>query len=204
MPSTILELFDKVSLNWSGVVKWGELINCDEKGIYIVSLSKAPDENTGILEEPPIDHEAVCKWIERVPNLQLDNKVRSSSDKLVKRLGEFWLRNENILYIGQTSGAETNIGKRVRQFYSHCLGKSAPHKGGHWIKTLSILNEIHVHYVASENPKSIEQQLIKEFAAGVSKSNEKHHKDLERPYPFANVRLKGVGDKIHGIKFSTL
>ena len=61
MPSTILKLFDKVSLNWSGVVKWGELINCDEKGIYIVSLSKTPDENTCILEEPPIDHEAVCK-----------------------------------------------------------------------------------------------------------------------------------------------
>ena len=233
MPTTISNLLDKVSLQstgvtlkWTGVVNWGELVSSNEHGIYIVSLSADPNKNCGVLDNAPIDLGVVFQWLSWVPKLVLDNNVRPSANELAIRLSEFWLSNESILYIGQTSGKTTTLRTRVGKLYRHRLGKRSPHRGGHWIQALSILEKTYVHYIelypktneeqpageiAAAKPlknkiqlKIIEEQLIGEFAAAVSPQIKKQLRDPERPFPFGNINLPNVGNKKHGIKNQTV
>ena len=198
MPSTISKLLDKVSLQWTDVVKWSEHVPSSERGIYIVSLSTDPDQNFGCLRNAPIDREAVREWISRVPTLKLNNELPSSLDEVVNHLKKYWLPDESILYIGQTSGETSTLRKRVDEYYRHRLGNNSPHAGGHWIKTLSILEKTFVHYAESRDLRDAEHKLIKAFAANVSSSTKCQLGDAEHPFPFANIRLPSV-DKIHGI-----
>ena len=104
---------------------------------------------------------------------------------LKKRLSEFWLPEENILYIGQT---ESSLSKRIGDYYRTELGARAPHSGGQWLKTLADLGSLSVYYVSVQNPKDKETALLKYFFEQAGK------------LPFAN--LKGpTGKKQHGLKY---
>ncbi len=166
----------------------------------LVSLSRDCNRDGRVLETVPIDHEALNRWISRVPELKL-NGCKPSSDTLAKRLGEFWLPDESILYIGQTS--RRSLETRTKQYYKHVLGKPSPHRGGHWIKTLTILNEIFIHYAESSDPKETESRLIKAFISQVSSSSRRRLRDAERPFPFANLEFPSGIRKDHGISHQT-
>lgn len=203
MPSTVSDLLEEVSLRPAGVVLWSQLpVPNRNAGVYIVSLSRDCNRNERVLETAPIDHKAVSRWISRVPKMELDGR-KPSPDTLAKRLGEFWLPDESILYIGKSGSRKTSkkrsLEKRTKEYHKHVLGDPKPHRGGHWIKTLSILSETFVHYAESSYPKETESRLIKAFIPRVSSSSRKRLGDAERPFPFANLEFPKGTRKRHGI-----
>lgn len=198
MPSTVSSLFETVSIQLTGMVRWSESIKCTNHGIYIVSLSPNPDENSNLQQTAPIHREKVREWLFRVPTLKLNNELSPSPDDVVIHLSKHWLPDESIIYIGQTSGKTRNLRTRVNEFYRHQLGNRSPHAGGHWIKTLSVLNKTFVYYAELSNPKDTEHNLIKAFSSSVSPKSKHQLEDAEHPFPFANIILPPVNKK-HGI-----
>lgn len=136
------------------------------------------------------------QWIHRVPMLTLDGGRAPSADALTRRLGEFWLPDESVLYVGQTS---TSLRQRIRQYYRTPLGDRRPHAGGHWIKTLSTLAETLVYYAESADPRTAESRLLQAFVDQVSASTKQALRDPNRPFPFANLEFPQGNRKQHGI-----
>ena len=122
--TTVTDLLEADSLQRSDPVPWGKQVPNDKPGIYIVSLSSNPDENSCFLATAPIDRDIVAGWLRRAPEFKLDGKANPSPEAVAKRLGEYWLPDESILYIGQTS---KSLKARVDQFYKHELGNSGGH-----------------------------------------------------------------------------
>ena len=202
MPSTITKLFDEASIQWTGVVPWSAQVNSTKPGIYVVSLSKDSSQNCGTLGIPPIDHKLVRQWMQRVSTFTLDGNSNPSITDVVKRLSSYWLPDESVLYIGQTTSQ--NLKTRIRQYYTTCLGNSKPHRGGHWIKTLSVLGQTFVHYAEDDDPKLAECRLLKTFVDNISSETKKSLYDRNHPFPFANLEFPKGRRKQHGINRSTL
>ena len=198
--STINELLEADSLYCSGSVPWGEQLQNNKPGVYIVSLSSDLDKNNRLLATAPIDYGKVAEWLRRVPKLKLDGEFKPSPEAVAERLSDYWLADESILYIGQTS---KSMRTRVNQFYRHKLGKKGTHSGGQWIKTLSVLHETFVYYAETLDPELSEYRLMHAFMVGVSESSRNCLRNCERPYPFANLELPKLRKK-HGISKSTL
>lgn len=179
--TTVKELFQQVGITRCDTVKWDETCPETRAGLYIVSLCADPAASTG-LKQPVFDNEAIQAWIDRLPAFRLDG-ARPTLETLKKRLSDFWLPTENVLYIGQTGSA---LGKRIRAYYRTPLGDRKPHSGGQWLKTLKNLPELYVHYAVSGNPTADEAKLLAYF------------KEKAGKLPFAN--LEGPdGRKQHGM-----
>ena len=200
MPSTVLDLLESNSINLTGSVRWNEPVRSKEKGIYVVSLSRNPGENRGVMKSAPLENKTIEKWF-RQCHLELKDDPNPTVKAIEQRISEFWLPDESILYIGQTT--LQNLNQRINQFYKHKLGKSSPHSGGHWLKTLSNLDSTFVHYAETRNPKEVESILIETFVKRVSLSTKRIVRDRERPYPFANLDGIFKGRKCHGIRYQT-
>ncbi len=185
MPTSVLDLLETVPIDLAGSVRWNYPVESNECGIYIVSLSKNPSENSGILKSAPINIEIVKQW-SQVCGLKLDNTSNPSVKAIAQRISEFWLPDESILYIGQTSRP---LSIRVDEYYKHELGDSSPHSGGRWLKTLSNLRSIWVHYAETPTPEKVEEQLIETFVNGVSSITKTNLRDSIHPFPFANLEL---------------
>lgn len=196
--ATVKDLFETDSLKRRGWVCWGEEIPSDRPGVYVISMSSEFDQNNCLLDSAPIDHDLVSNWLRRAPEFKLDGMLNPSPEAVALRLGEYWLSDENILYIGQTSNS---MRKRVNQFYRHKLGNRGGHSGGHWLKTLSVLRETFVHYAESPDAEWSEFRLMQAFMARVSASTKSRLRDSDRPYPFANVEFPTLRRQ-HGISKS--
>jgi hypothetical protein len=110
----------------------------------------------------------------------------------------YWLPDESIIYIGKA----TTLGPRLGQYYSTPLGDKRPHAGGHWIKTLSNLNALTVHYSEIEeghDPEQLERRMLVSFSKNVSAQSKALHPQPTLAIPFANLEIKGVGRRNHGI-----
>ncbi|MCB0457954.1 MAG: hypothetical protein R2776_06055 [Flavobacteriaceae bacterium] len=201
MPTTVNELIKKFDLPESKVVKWKETISTEKEGIYIVSLSKDPELNSGILEEIPISKNIIDKWIQKVNGFELDKVLTFDKDLIIERLSEFWLPDENIVYIGKAPIRSNGkgIGNRVREFYKTEYGEKRPHAGGHWIKSLSNLNDLYVHYILCDNSGDLEIKLLKQFIDNISDKSKRKLRDKELMLPFANLELKKGQIKKHGL-----
>lgn len=181
---TVKELFELIGAKHFDCVRWNQPCNCQGSGIYIVSTSTDSGSNSGVTPEPRFDNPAIQRWIDRLPEFTIDG-MKPTVKTLKKRLSEFWLPEENILYIGQT---ESSLSKRIGDYYRTELGARAPHSGGQWLKTLADLGSLSVYYVSVQNPKDKETALLKYFFEQAGK------------LPFAN--LKGpTGKKQHGLKY---
>ena len=201
MPSTITDLFGAADLQLGGPVKWDQPVDCNQHGVYIVSLSPDPNYNDEwLIDTAPISEEAVARWIADVPGLTVDGR-RPKPEELVSRLSEFWLPDEAILYIGCTAGA-LGLGRRVQQYYCHVLGNPRPHSGGHWIKALSVLDCLTVFWAPTETPYPVEACALKAFVNGMSEKTRMCLRDPDRPFPFANLEYPRGNRKNHGIKRS--
>lgn len=201
MPTTINELIEKFDLPKSKVVKWKEIIPSEKEGIYIVSLSNDPEKNDGILNEIPISQNIIEKWIKKVNGFELDKILTFDKDLIIERLSEFWLPDENIVYIGKAPvrSSGKGIGNRVKEFYKTEYGEKRPHAGGHWIKSLSNLNDLYVHYVLCGNSGDIEIKLLKQFIDNISDKSKRKLRDKELMLPFANLELRKGQIKKHGL-----
>jgi hypothetical protein len=205
LASSVSNLLSYVGLSVMGQVKWGDKIKSNAEGIYIVAMTDDPNRISS-LETAPISLEEVDKWLGRVNVLELDG-VRPYSIDLARRLSAFWLRDETILYIGKAGrkeGSKNSIKARVNSYYRTPLGDKRPHAGGHWIKTLSNLNDLSIYWSECSNPELIEEELINQFIKGVSDSVRRDLYDPTWPFPFANMKDGRGNRKNHGVGRSVI
>ena len=182
MPMAPTTLFQRVGLSVSGTVPWGSLPNTQAAGVYAVSLCSDPACNDGLIPEAPIDVQRVQAWIARVPTFEFRGQCGVGAQTVSDFLKLFWLSDESIVYIGKA----TCLHQRLGQYRGHKLGNRSPHAGGHWIKTLSNLDNLFIHFCAcstEEVAKAKEDALLGLFRDQVSP----HHRvRLRNPIPFAN------------------
>ena len=147
MPTKVGDLFDIYRVENHSVVQWGTPILTQESGVYIVSCSDDINFLPPKAVFPNFRMEIISHWIETVPGFLLDSKPATTEAARV-RLSEFWLADECILYVGKAPRRNSGlgIGNRVREYYRTIIGKGSPHSGGQWIKCLSNLNQLFVHY----------------------------------------------------------
>ena len=205
MPLSIADLITKTGLIADGLetVRWGHTPTSSKVGIYIVSTSQNPTINDNLFESIPINNNILEFWLNKVKTLQLDGNTSPTVSQLRDRLNKFWLPDESILYIGQTECSK-GIKRRVSQYYRTELGERKPHAGGHWIKTLSILNELFVHYFPDNTPTQTEKNLLRTFVGQVSEQTLVNLRDRNLPIPFANLELEKGNIKNHGISKSKI
>lgn len=151
MPITPRTLFREVGLEVTGAVAWGTPVSSEACGVYVVSLSQDPSRSGGLRAQAPIDRGSIERWIARVPTIELD-KFKTTAGGVIERLSRFWLTDESILYIGKA----TPLRSRINAYYATPLGNRGPHAGGHWIKTLSVLNETFVHFAEVPECEKVE------------------------------------------------
>lgn len=199
LPTTVDEIFKAVGVPRIGAVPWSQKLPTTQSGVYVVSLSCDPNEHLGISELAPIDLDLVSDWIARVPGMRLDGEP-PTVDLLTSRLSEFWLPDESIVYIGKA----TSLRKRVSQYYATQLGKPRPHAGGHWVKTLSLLSKMFVHFGEVGDCEKIEAKMLKAFSEGVSVKTRQQLRDRNHLIPFANLEFPRGNRKAHGIRKAKL
>lgn len=201
MPITVNELIKRFDLPTAKKVKWDELISTEQEGIYIVSLSNNPNLNSGNVKDIPISKGILKKWVEKVGGFEIDKTKTFDINLITDRLSESWLPDENILYIGKAPKRKNGkaLGNRVREFYRTEYGERKPHAGGHWLKSLYLIDELFVYYTTCTNSSEIELNLLSYFCENISNDTRKLLRDKELTLPFANLELKKGQIKKHGL-----
>ncbi len=196
MPTTIDDIKSKFNIQKIEKVNWNEKISNQEEGIYIVTLP-----NFHCFENLPISDEILTNWINKTNGFTIDKNLTTNKDLILNRLKQFWLPDENILYIGKAPKRANNkgIGNRVNEFYRTKFGDSKPHAGGHWIKLLEILNNCEVHFFECHNSGKIEIEVLEFFINNVSDESKKILLDTEITIPFANLEFTKGKIKKHGL-----
>lgn len=178
-----------------GVVTWGRLINTDEPGIYVVtSLVDVGVEGVN-RRSMDVDPETIDTLLELRPELTIDG-LPATAAELIARLNEFWLADEHILYIGLA----VDLHDRVNQYYGTPLGARRPHAGGWFLKTLSGLDQMHVHWARTYDRVNAEAAALGAFVSNVSTESLAQLRDPDRPFPFANLEWPAGIRKRHGIR----
>lgn len=181
-------------------MQWNEPVPETATGVYIVSTASAPD----VLEPPilkaPLKDAALDELIAACPEITLDGKRHPSRTQLAERISRYWLPDEGVLYIGL---AGQPLRSRVRQYYRTPLGAAKPHKGGWWLKLLSALDGLYVHYAAITGFKDAEEDMLRDFAANVSAQSRAALPTGAPIMPFANLRDGDWRRRPHGIANAT-
>ncbi|MDQ6838371.1 MAG: hypothetical protein M3137_08600 [Actinomycetota bacterium] len=164
MPSTAAELFAAAGLHPIGAVRWNTTLGETGPGNYIVALTKDAHTLTGTLPDCPLNHGQLGHLLDVRPELRLAGS-RPSVDELAALLQAFWMPDEVVLYIGL---AGTSLRKRVGQYYRTPLGAKRPHAGGWWLKTLSVLGGVWVHYAPNPENDRAEVAMLQRFSTGLS------------------------------------
>jgi transcription elongation factor GreA len=153
---TSADLLRSVGLDVDGPARWGSKPTSRAPGVFIVELtSPAPSA--------PIDIDEVRRWLERVPDLRLDDE-RPTQSTLAARLGAFWLPGQTLLYVGRTA---RSLNGRVASLYATELGHARPHPGGHWLKTLRETSKLRLWWSETDAPEEYEDALIDAFTDSV-------------------------------------
>lgn len=181
MPITVNELVEKVGLDPKSLkkVKWGTLVSSRNEGVYIVAMSKP-------LKKIPINKDKV-----KFDNWKIDTIPTNDFSRIKKRLSKFWLSDETILYIGESS----NIKSRIKQYYKTVNKNSENHKGGFWLKYIDIPNDTFIYYIECANSNAYEAEMLCAFFEQVSTENRKRLFGTGIVLPFANREIK----VIHGL-----
>jgi hypothetical protein len=201
MAVSIDQLFSTFHLNYTKPVKWKDDFQANYNGVYVIARTHDPYTKSSDNRDIKISNEAFTSWRNEAQNIQIDNSEHFEIDELTEYLSQFWNPQENILYIGQSSSKTNPIRKRVKQFYTHKLGKKGPHTGGYWLKLLDCLPNTFVFYAEAKNPRDTEFKMLMKF---IELSSGKSFYDLEnigRHLPFANLTADFV--KKHAIKNPT-
>jgi hypothetical protein len=195
MPATVNDLLAASGLEHAASVPWGVRLRASYPGVYIVALDASPNRCAATLAAAPISKERVAELLRVRPELRLDGS-RPTGATLSERLAACWLRDETVLYVGL---AGTNLQRRVGQYHTTPLGARRPHAGGWFLKTLSDLDEVTVHYAPAVDPVTAERALLQAFVEGVDGAGCAALHDPTCPYPFANLVGPSGVRKAHGI-----
>ena len=164
MPSTVASLLAVAGLESGGCVDWGARVPETRTRVYLVSLTST-GRVANALTDCPLGDAAVDELLISCPALTLDGEHPTRA-QVAERIGSYWLPDECVLYIGL---AGQPLRTRVRQYYKTRIGAAKPHKGGWWLKALSVLGELHVHYAPTDDFEGAEEQMLRAFAAAVSR-----------------------------------
>ena len=201
MPITVNQLLEYHDLRLLKIIQWGQAVNTEREGIYIVSLSDDPNANNGISNNAPISSNIINKWILKVDGFKVDNLLTYDSNQVIERLSKFWLPDENILYIGKAPKRSNGkaLGNRIGEYYRTEYGEKRPHAGGHWIKSLRILNDLFVYAIPCAKPGEVEINLLEYFVSNVINIPNNGFFDDGLCLPFANLQLTPRKKKKHGL-----
>ena len=195
MPSTVTDIFNAAGLVPTGVVRWGTTLPETSPGVYAVSLSADPMARDP-LSKCEICSEALRQWVVDLPQLTMDGS-RPDIPVLSERLSTFWIPDEMVVYIGL---ADRPLRTRVGEYYRTSLGARSPHSGGYFLKTLSNLAELFVHYAPAAMPITCEYRMLEFFCQNVSNHSLSKLSDPDHPFPFANLEWPRGVRKRHGFK----
>lgn len=151
MPTTVADAFSAAGLERQAVVRWGTRPSSRSPGVYVVSLTDSADAIETSLAEAPLAPKAFETWLQVCPDLTLDG-VRPTIEQLMTRVRGFWLADETILYIGLA----TTLSSRLGAYYKTPIGARLPHSGGYFLKLISNLDELCVHYA----PKLVREDEV--------------------------------------------
>lgn len=187
MPIAPAELLAAVGLSVKGTVIWGDGVPSTSPGVYAISLGDDPTRNSPLLPSAPLSLDAIRRWIAYVPGFQFDRCQRPTAEVVGDFLKQFWLPDESVVYVGKA----TCLQERLGQFRGHTLGNRSPHAGGHWLKALSNLNELYVHFAecdSADEAESLEGRTLDVFMQQVSARTLQRLCNPELPLPFANAK----------------
>lgn len=195
MPTSVADAFAAAGLARDDVVRWRTKPSTPLSGVYIVSLSASADDTDGSMMSAPLAVEVFERWHDVRPELTLDG-VRPMVEQLMDRVQRFWLKDEAILYIGMA----TSLSVRIGQYYRTPIGARRPHAGGYFLKLLSNLDQLWVHYSACDDPSTAEESMLERFCEGVSVASRRELLDPAHPFPFANLEWPQGIRKAHGLR----
>jgi hypothetical protein len=197
MPTTIIEAFAAVALRREEIVsvRWRKPPATSEPGVYIASLTESLDTCDCKLKKPLLAAAEFQRWLDRCPKLTLDG-VQPTGQQLMDRIGRFWIPDEVILYIGRA----TSLSTRLRQYYRTPIGARRPHSGGYFLKLLSNLEQLWVHYVPCNDFEVAEDAMLRRFFENVSENSRRTLHDPVHPFPFANLEWPRGTTKAHGLR----
>jgi hypothetical protein len=189
MPTSIADVFAAAGLTRQAVVRWGTRPSTSQSGVYVVALTSSVDDDA-ILSQPPLADDWFEAWLSRCAQLTLDG-VQPTVNELKRRVKGFWLPDEIILYIGLAS----TLSSRLGAYYRTPIGARRPHSGGYFLKLLSNLDDLWVHYAPCADPGFAEDGMIDRFCAGVSHATKRMLIDPQHPFPFANLEWPRVSGR---------
>jgi hypothetical protein len=198
MPTSVAESFGAAGLTREAVVRWGTRPSTSNPGVYIVALTDSATAITGVRAEAPLADAAFAQWLRVLPDLTLDG-ARPTVEQLMNRVRGFWLIDETILYIGLA----TTLSSRLGAYYKTPIGARRPHAGGYFLKLLSNLEELWVHFAPCTDPESAreaEDTMLGRFCDGVSTEAKEALLDPDHPFPFANLEWPRGIRKAHGLR----
>ncbi|CAN5638527.1 hypothetical protein BH24CHL9_BH24CHL9_10080 [soil metagenome] len=152
----------------------------------------------------PIDIVVVRRWIEAVPGLLLDGE-RPTPTALDRRLGEYWVPNPALLYVGRS---DKGLSQRVAALYATALGQRRPHPGGHWLKTLRDQERLRLWWAETDAPEEYEDAVLAAFAESIAEETlaalPPRLRDGSPLLPWANLDSPSGGRRLSGITGSLL
>lgn len=192
-----------------GVVPWRGRIGPmptegPSTGVYVIALTDAVESTTAALPDAPISVAAAQELIDARPECRLEGS-RPSAAQIAARLAGFWFPDEVVLYIGcapqrSTRPANGELGGRVSEYYRTKLGARSPHSGGWFLKTLTNLDALHVHYGYCRDVFAAEEAMLERFVARVGPGSRAALHDSINVMPFANLEYPKKVYKQHGIE----
>lgn len=183
------EVMRSLGLLVDGPVRWGYQVPSRAPGVFVVDLP-------GGLDRAPIDNAAIARWLDRVPGLRLDGQP-TTAQALGRRLAEFWLPGEPILYVGRSA---RSVGPRLAALYATPLGDAKPHPGGYWLKTLAVLSSLRIWWAETDAHEEYEDALLAEVRARAASGDTPLAADADVVLPFANLSLPKGTIKRHGLE----
>jgi hypothetical protein len=196
MPTTVADAFAAAGLVRDNAVRWGTKPGTSDPGVYIVSLTGSLDSFDGKLIEAPLAATEFQRWLDLRPELTLDGS-RPTVEQLTACVRRFWIPDEVILYIGL---AGSSLLERVGHYYNTPIGRRSPHRGGYFLKLLSNLGELGVHYAGCADSAVAERRMLQRFCAHVSQDSRRALQDPAHPFPFANLEWPRGTRKTHGLQ----
>lgn len=206
------KLLAAAGLEHLATVSWGTPVPASRPGIYIVSLSRDPDEDKGSVDAK-VSAVRTGHWLAACPWLTLKDS-RPTPQQLAAHLARWWLPTA-VVYVGLTTQP---LRARVQQYYGTPLGAVKPHAGGNWLQTLdpAVLGSCWVHVaelpvgpVGEVKPRVelAEEAALVTFLRDVAEFVPEGHPESDLPLPFANLQVIRRGRKtlrMHGIKWRTV
>ena len=181
------ELMRSLGLEVDGPAVWGSPAPGRGPGLFIVELA-AP------LDEAPIDTEAVRRWLDRVPALRVEGE-RPTTHQLARRLAEFWLPAEQILYVGRS---RKTVASRVAAMYATPLGDDKPNPGGYWLKALYGMSKARLWWATTDAHEEYEDELLNQLAGLFAIDDATRSRTLG--LPFGNLITSDGRAKVHGLE----